>query len=88
MMRVEPREEDHNINIVTRSGIAIGEDKGKKVEIENGCARLLKRKSDLTSTGLKKLLWRLKIISQKLLHLGVKRNQLGTMKCKMWILHY
>lgn len=29
MMMVEPREEDHSANIVTRSGMAIGEDKAK-----------------------------------------------------------
>jgi len=32
MMREEPCEEDHNINIVTRSGIATREDKGKWLE--------------------------------------------------------
>jgi len=31
-MRAEPHEEEHNINIVTRSGIAMGEDKGKHPE--------------------------------------------------------
>lgn len=34
MMRAEPREEDHSINIVMRSGIATGEDKGKQLETE------------------------------------------------------
>ena len=32
MMRFEPCEEDPNINIVLRSGIAIGDDKGKQSE--------------------------------------------------------
>jgi len=32
MMRVEPREEDPNVNIVLRSGIAMGDDKGKQPE--------------------------------------------------------
>ena len=32
MMRSEPREEDRNVNIVLQSGIAIGDDKGKKSE--------------------------------------------------------
>ena len=30
MMRFEPREEDPNVNIVLRSGIAMGDDKGKQ----------------------------------------------------------
>jgi len=34
MMRVEPRKEDHSINIMMRSGIAMGQDKGKKPETE------------------------------------------------------
>lgn len=34
MMRAEPHKEERNIYIVTRSGIAIGEDKGKKLETE------------------------------------------------------
>ena len=29
---MEPRKEDHNINIVMRSGMATSEDKGKKLE--------------------------------------------------------
>ena len=33
MRRSEP-EEDHNINIITHSGMAIGEDKGKQPKIE------------------------------------------------------
>jgi len=32
MMRVEPREEDQNINIVLRSGITIDANKGKQLE--------------------------------------------------------
>ena len=32
MMRFESREEDLNVNIVLRSGIAIGDDKGKQPE--------------------------------------------------------
>ena len=32
MMRSEPREEDPNVNIVLRSGITTGDDKGKKSE--------------------------------------------------------
>jgi len=30
MMRTEPREEDLNVNILLRSGIAMGDDKGKQ----------------------------------------------------------
>jgi len=30
MMRVEPREEDPNVNIVLRCGMTVGEDKGKQ----------------------------------------------------------
>ena len=32
MMRSEPREEDPNVNIVLRSGISTGDDKGKQPE--------------------------------------------------------
>jgi len=32
MMRAEPREEDPNLNIMLRSGMMTGEDKGKKHE--------------------------------------------------------
>ena len=32
MMRSEPREEDPNVNIVPRSGITMGDDKGKQLE--------------------------------------------------------
>ena len=32
MMRVEPRKEDHSVNIVLRSGITTYEDKGKQLE--------------------------------------------------------
>ena len=32
MMRVEPYEEDPNVNIMLRSGMTTGEDKGKKPE--------------------------------------------------------
>ena len=32
MMRFEPREEDLNLNIVLRSGIEMGDDKGKQPE--------------------------------------------------------
>jgi len=32
MMRFEPREEDLNVNIMLRSGITIGDDKGKQPE--------------------------------------------------------
>ena len=34
MMREESHEEDHSINIITRSGMVIGEDKGSQPEIE------------------------------------------------------
>lgn len=31
MMTTEPREDEQHINIVTRSGVATGDDKGKKI---------------------------------------------------------
>ena len=32
MMRSEPCEEDHNVNIMLKSGITTGDDKGKQLE--------------------------------------------------------
>jgi len=32
MMRAEPCDEDRNVNIMLRSGMMVGEDKGKKLE--------------------------------------------------------
>ena len=37
-MRAEPREEDPNVNIMLRSGITTGDDKGKQTE-ESGWVR-------------------------------------------------
>lgn len=43
MMRDEPREEDPNVNIVLRSGITIGEDKGKHPEESEWVCKALKK---------------------------------------------
>jgi len=40
MMRFEPREEDLNVNIVLRSGIAIVDDEGKSPKTGHGFAKL------------------------------------------------
>lgn len=45
MMRVEPCEEDQNIDIVLRSGIKTGADKGKQPE-EEGWLRKVDEKED------------------------------------------
>jgi len=44
-MRSEPREEDLNVNIVLRSGITTGDDKGK--QSEEGFIMLLQRNMNL-----------------------------------------
>jgi len=43
MMRSEPREDDPSVNIMIRTGIATGEDKGKHPE-ENGWVRKATKK--------------------------------------------
>jgi len=43
MMRADPCEEDHSINIVTCSGMAIGEDKVKNIETEGWVHKATKK---------------------------------------------
>jgi len=40
MLRFEPCEEDPNVNIVLRSGVATGDAKGKNLKIAHGFAKL------------------------------------------------
>lgn len=46
MMRAEPHKEDHIINIVARSGMAIGEDKGKWPETDGWVHKASKKDLD------------------------------------------
>lgn len=43
MMRVEPCEEELNINIVTHNGITTGEDKGKQLKIEGWVCKAMEK---------------------------------------------
>ena len=43
MKRVEPCDEDHSMNIVLRSGIMIGNDKGKQPEEEEWVCKALEK---------------------------------------------
>lgn len=43
MMRVEPREEDPNVNIVLRSGVTSGKDKGKQSEESTWVCKALEK---------------------------------------------
>lgn len=43
MMRSKPCEEDHNVNIVMRSGVATGKDKGKQPETEGWVCKAVEK---------------------------------------------
>ena len=55
-MRVEPRTEDPSINIVTRNGVAIGEDKSEgKIFVTNvGVQRAPEKRNGLIYKGRRK----------------------------------
>lgn len=46
MMRVDPCEEEHIINIVTRSGMETGADKGKKLEDDGWVRKVAEKEVD------------------------------------------
>jgi len=60
MMRSKPCEEDINVNILPRSGIIMGDDKGKNEKIVLRFAKPRKKMPSLIWSALRKPSWKLR----------------------------
>lgn len=53
MMRSEPREDEPSVNIVMRSGISTGEDKGKQLEVDGWVCKAAEKQVGLDLSKVK-----------------------------------
>ena len=60
MMRSEPRKEEPNVNIMLRSGILIGDDKGKQPEESNWVRKAPTKEPKFDLEHAKDTSWKLK----------------------------
>lgn len=78
MMRAEPHEEDHSINIVTRSGMTIGVDKGKQPETDGWVCKAAEKEIDFDLNHVKETLMEEKKNFVGISTLGTQEKMLET----------